>query len=281
MSTPAVTAPVTTHPPSAFGNDLQRFLTLTWVLAVTDFKLKFFGSALGYLWSLVRPLLLFGVLYVVFTKVFKVGADITYYPVYLLTSIILWTLFAETTTGCVTCLVDRENLLRKIRFPRMVIPLAVALTALFNFSLNLVVVAIFIVIQGVEPQATWLLMPLLVVVLIVLATGAGMLVSALYVRYRDVQPIWDVVLQVLFYATPILYVATKLPPSVIHIAMLNPLACVTSQMRHWLLDPGAPSAGELLGAEWKLIIPAAITAGVFALGLWVFRREAPRIAEDL
>ena len=132
------------------------------MLAVTDFKLRFFGSALGYVWTLMRPLLLFGVLYFVFTEVVRLGDDIEHYPVYLLTSIVLFTFFSETTSRGVTSLVERENLLRKVRFPRLVIPLSVALHALFNLGLNLIVVFVFVLASGIEPRVSWLeLIPLL------------------------------------------------------------------------------------------------------------------------
>ena len=91
---------------------------------------------LGYLWSLARPLLLFGVLYVVFSHVAKVGADVAYYPVYLLSAIVLFTFFSEATGLAVTSLVAREALLRKVHFPRMVVPLSVVLTSLFNLGMN-------------------------------------------------------------------------------------------------------------------------------------------------
>ncbi len=282
MSTHAASVrSVTSHGPSAFGDDLRRFASLTWILAVTEFKLTFFGSALGYLWSLMKPLMLFGVLYLVFTNVFKLGTEVEFYPVYLLAGIVMWSYFLETTSGCVNCLVNRENLLRKIRFPRMVIPLSVAVTATFNFGLNLIAVGVFVLIQGVPVRASWLLLPLLVVVLVVLAVGIGMLLSALFVRYRDIAPIWDVCCQVLFYGTPILYVATKIPPSFLQISMANPLAVLTTQMRRWLLDPAAPGAGTLAGSPAFLLIPLGITVGLFILGLVVFSREAPRVAEDL
>ena len=149
--------------PSALGDDLRRFVALTYTLAVTDFKLRFFGSALGYVWTLMRPLLLFGVLYVVFTEIVKFGGGVEHYPVYLLMAIVLFTYFSETTSRCVTSLIERENLLRKMRFPRMVIPLSVALHALFNLGLNLIVVFIFVLASGIEPRPEWLeLIPLIV-----------------------------------------------------------------------------------------------------------------------
>jgi ABC-2 type transport system permease protein len=267
--------------PSALGEDLRRFVSLTFTLAATDFKLRFFGSALGYLWTLMRPLMLFGVLYFVFTEVVKFGEGVKHYPVYLLASIVLFTFFSETTGRGVTSLMERENLLRKVRFPRLVIPLSVALHALFNLCLNLVVVFVFVFASGIEPRMSWLELPFLILLLVVLSTGMTMLLSALYVRYRDMQPIWEVLLQVLFYASPVIYVISTLPDSIEREAMASPIAAVLTQMRHALIDPDAPTAADAIGGGVRLLIPLAVTVAVFALGAWVFAREAPRIAEDL
>jgi ABC-2 type transport system permease protein len=266
--------------PFAVGQDWRRFRALAYTLAATDFKLRFFGSALGYLWTLIRPLLLFGVLYVVFAKVLKLG-NVPFYPAYLLTSIVLWTFFAEATAASVSALTMRENLLRKIRFPRMVIPVAVALTSLFNLAANFVAVLVFVFATGVEPRLTWLEMPLLIALLGMLVTGVGMLLSALYVRFRDVQPIWDVLLQALFYATPIIYVVTRLPHTLQVLAMCNPVAAIITQMRHAFIDRRAPSAAAVIGGDFRLLIPIGVIVAVFALGLWVFNHETPRIAENL
>lgn len=279
MSTP--TARAERFGPSAFGNDLRRFWSLTLTLATTEFKLRFFGSALGYVWTLMRPLMLFGVLYLVFTEVVRFGEEVDHYPVYLLTAIVLFTYFSEATGGSVPSLLNRESMLRKIRFPRMVIPLSVSLTSLFNLGMNLIAVFIFALANGVRPQWGWLELPLLIVILVVLATGVGMLLSALFVRYRDIEPIWDVVTQLLFYGSPVLYVISALPDSVERILLANPIAAVLTEMRHALLDPDAPTAAAAIGGAPRLLIPAAIVVGVFVLGLWVFNREAPRIAENL
>jgi ABC-2 type transport system permease protein len=276
-----VKAAATYQGPSALGDDLRRFLSLTWVLAVTDFKLSFFGSVLGYFWSLMRPLMLFGVLYVVFTQFIRFGDDIKHYPVYLLTAIVLWTYFEEATSGAVPSAVTRENLLRKVRFPRMVIPLSVALTALFNLGMNLLAVLVFVLASGVEPRVSWVQFPLLIGILVILATGLAMLLSALYVRYRDIAPIWDVTLRVLFYASPVLYVIGTVPDSVERKLGASPIASVLTQMRHAVIDPAAPTAAEALGGPERLLIPAAAVVCTFALGLWVFNREAPRLAENL
>jgi ABC-2 type transport system permease protein len=273
---------VTPRPtPSALGGDLRRFWSLTYTLAATDFKLRFFGSALGYVWTLMRPLLLFGVLYFVFTEVVRFGGGIENYPVYLLAAIMLFTFFSETTARGVTSLVERENLLRKVRFPRMVIPLSVTLNAMFNLGLNLIVVFVFVLASGIEPRWTWLELIPLIALLVVLATGITMLLSALYVRYRDMQPIWEVALQMLFYASPVIYVTTALPDSIERESMASPITAVLTQMRYALIDPNAPTAADLIGGTARLLIPLGVVVVVFAVGLWVFMREAPRIAENL
>jgi len=274
--------------PSAFGGGIHRFWSLTLMLARTEFKLRFFGSIFGYLWTLVRPLLFFGVLLFVFTKLLHVNSTaVPHYPEYLLESIILFTYFQETTNGCVASLVVRENLLRKVRFPRLVVPLSVALTCLFNLGMNLIVVFIFIVASGVEPMISWLELPLLVLMLVLISTGVGMMLSALYVRFRDIQPIWEVVSQVLWYATPILYTVQTASKhdifgiSFARILVINPLGAIVTQARKALLDPAAPSAARAIGGDLRLLIPLSISAGVFAIGLWYFKREAPLISEKL
>lgn len=270
--------------PSAFGDDFRRFFNLTWTLAVTDFKLRYFGSVLGYVWSLMRPLLFFGVLYAVFTQVFNLGKGVYGYPVYLLTGIMLWTFFLEATAGCVVCLVGREGLLRKMRFPRLVIPIAVVLTALFNLATNSVAVVVFALASGHMPRVTWLELPVLVALLAILALGVGMVLSVLYVRFRDIQPIWEVVAQALFYATPIIWPLSRLSPSqhlLQHAVLSNPIAAIQVQMYKSFINPSAPSALEAVGGGLRLMLPVGLIVIVFGLGVWLFNREAPRIAENL
>jgi ABC-2 type transport system permease protein len=268
--------------PSALGGSPRRFVYLALTLAVTEFKLRFFGSALGYLWQLVRPLMLFGVLYLVFTQFVKVGGRVPFYPVVLLGNIVLFTFFQEGT-GAVGSVVDRESLVRKIHFPRMAIPVSVVLTAGFNLALNLCVVLVFALASGVTPRWSWLQAPLLVALLAVLVLGLAMLLSALYVRYRDVKPIWEVVLQALFYATPVIYAVEALgvSPRIRELIMMNPIAAILEQFRHAVIDPGAPTAAEAAGGTVHLLVPLAILVAAFAVGYRVFDRAAPRIAEHL
>ena len=277
---PALGRPI--RGPSALDGDLRRFAHLTWTLAVSDFRLRFFGSALGYFWQLMRPLLLFGVLYVVFTQAIKLGAEVKYFPAVLLTSIVLYTFFAEATNNAVTAVVDREQLVRKIQFPRLVIPATAVITASFNLALNFLVILVFALASGVRPHADWVQVPLILLALFALAIGAAMLLSALYVRFRDVKPIWDVMLQVLLYGSPVIYAIETIDSrEAQQIIMLNPLAAIMQQMRHALIDPDAMTAATAAGGWTRLLIPAGITIGLVLLGFWYFNREAPRIAEEL
>jgi ABC-2 type transport system permease protein len=269
--------------PSALGGDLRRMVHLSVTLAVMEFKLRFFGSVLGYLWQLMRPLLLFGVLYVVFTEFVRLGEGVPFYPAVLLTGIVLFTFFSDATSRSVTSVADRENLVRKIEFPRLVVPLSVLLISYFNLLLNLLAVLVFVFATGVSPRVEWLALPLLLVPLGLFAGGLAMLLSALYVRFRDVQPIWEVLLQVLFYGSPILYVLEILPSEQLQhlVIRFNPIATILVQARHSLIDETAPNAWDAAGGMIYLAIPAAIVLGVLVLGFWVFNHEAPRIAEEL
>jgi ABC-2 type transport system permease protein len=285
MSARAVAAPPRAKEirgPSALGGEWRRFVNLTWIIASTEFRLSYFGSVLGYLWSLMRPLMLFGVLYVVFSQVIKFGGGIHNYPVLLLMNIVLFSFFIDATQASVTSVMTHEKLVRKMQFPRMVIPLSTVLTASLNLAVNLIAVFVFLLAYGVAPRWTWLLLPLIVVPLVVLAAGAAMLLSSLYPRFRDVQPIWSVISTLLFYGSPVLYVVDNLHSKVFEKLLLcNPIGSLLEQARHWLVDPTAPSAVHAIGGWTWFAIPAALLVGTFVLGLWVFNHEAPRIAERI
>jgi len=272
---------VVNHGPSAVGTDPRRFFNLVYTLAITDFKLKFFGSVLGYLWSLIRPLMLFTVLYLVFSKVAKFDSDIHNYPTYLLTAIMLWFYFVEITSISVTSLIDRESLLRKTIFPMLVIPLSVALTAFFNLCANLIVIFVFVFVTGLEPNVDWLQMPLIILFITIFSLGVGMILSSLYVKYRDIQPAWDSLMQVLFYSSPILYIATTYPDSVRDYALSSPMAAAIAQMGHAFIDPSSPAVTSIYSSPYVVLIPVATVVLTFALGVWTFLRATPTIAENL
>jgi ABC-2 type transport system permease protein len=275
--------------PQALTADWSRFWHLTFNIARTQWKLRFFGSILGYLWQLMRPLLMFGVLWLFFTQLAHVGqgqgAGSNHYGAQLLGSIVLFSFFAESTGGAVRSVVDNEVLVRKIQFPRMVIPLSVVLLAMFNLALNLIVVFIFALASGVRPMLSWLELPLLVVMLAVFSAGVAMLLSSLYVYFRDVAPIWEVASQILFYASPVIVplvtIQKKVSATVLHLYMLSPLATVLQQFRHAVVTHATPSAAEALGGQAALLGPIALVLAVFALGFVVFNRTAPHVAENL
>jgi ABC-2 type transport system permease protein len=273
-----------TYGPSALGGGLRRFVELTLTLARTDFKLRYFGSVLGYVWSLMRPLLFFGVIYLFFTKIINLSKGIPHYGLYLLTGIVLWNYLGEATGNCVACLVARESMLRKVRFPRMAIPLAVSLTAAFNLAMNFITVLVFALASGLTPTASWLWLIPITLGFMVLATGIGMFLSASYVRYRDVQPMWDVGLQAWFYLSPIMYSAATyakhLGKTGASLAMINPIATMLSEAGHAFISPTLPSATRVAGV-WPVIVAIALIFAVFTIGWWFFTREAPRVAENL
>jgi ABC-2 type transport system permease protein len=267
--------------PSALGGGTRRALELLYLIAATDFKKHYFGTALGYLWSIARPLMLFGVLLAVFTQVFRLGSEVPHYPVLLLFNIVLFGFFQEATGAAVTSIVGQEGVVRKTQFPRLVIPLAVVLTSLFNLGLNLVVVFVFLLAFGVTPMWTWLLLPVILALLILVTVAVSLIVSSLYPRFRDLAIIWTVLSTVLFYASPVLYPLEKVPDTLRDVIMLNPLASLLELARKWIIDPDAPGPAQLAGGYAALLPAVVIFVALCVVGLWVFNREAPRIAEEL
>jgi ABC-type polysaccharide/polyol phosphate transport system ATPase subunit/ABC-type polysaccharide/polyol phosphate export permease len=270
-----------TYRPAAVGDDLGRLATVTSALAITEFRMKYLDSALGYVWAVMRPLLFFLVLYAVFDNIANLGSGVEHYGIYVLAAVIMWTFFAETVTGSVTCLATSEGLLRKLRFPQLAIPLSVSARALLNFGVNSLVVLAFVVASGLGPRWSWLELPLLAALLALLAIGLGTLLSVLYVRYRDTYEVWGLAQQLLFFGSPIIYTAGRYPEQAQEVLSLSPLAAIFTQMRHALIDPSAPTAAESVGGTAMLLVPLGIVFGFLALGLWLFSREAPRVAERL
>jgi ABC-2 type transport system permease protein len=267
--------------PTALGGGWNRSLDLLYLIAVTEFKKTYFGTALGYLWSLARPLMLFGVLLAVFTQIFRIGSLVQHYEVLLLFNIVLFGFFQEATLTAVQSIVNQEAVVRKTQFPRLVIPLAVVLTSAFNLGLNLIVVFVFILAFGVEPTWTWLLFPVVLALLFVLTTAVSMIVSSLYPRFRDMAIIWTVLATVLFYGSPVLYPIEVVPETLRDFLLINPLTPLFELARVWVIDPGAAGPVEAAGGVDGLLAPMVIYAAVCVLAVWIFNREAPRIAEQL
>ena len=274
--------------PQALTSDWRRFWHLTFNIAKTNWKMRFFGSFLGYIWQFIRPLLLFGVLYVFFTKIGHVNSTAGVGPDYgvqLLGAIVLFTYLQEATMNSVRCVVDHEALVRKVEFPRMVIPLSYVLLATFNLLGNLIVVLVFALATGVSPMATWVeLIPILVMEAI-FAAGLAMLLSTMFVYFRDIQPIWEVVMQILFYASPVIItlytVQSKLSSLLVKIYMFNPMAVIIQQFKHAFISHTVDGAAYYLGGYKWMLVPIGIVVATFVLGFFAFNRAAPYVADNL
>jgi ABC-2 type transport system permease protein len=272
--------------PTALGDDPRRLWQLAYTLASTDFKLKFFGSFLGYLWQLVNPLMLFGVLFVVFSFALSLDQGVRYFPVALLLGIVLFSFLSEATSSAVRSLVQRENLVRKVDFPRLAVPMASVMTSVFNLGLNLVPVWVFLLASGGRPRVAWLGFVVVIAVLVLFVFGLAMLLSIAFVRFRDIEPIWNVVQQVLFYTSGVFFTVDAIAQQkhgqlFVDLLFCNPFAAILASARHVLVDPSWEAPWQAVSSEWLLLIPAAQIVGSVVFGFLLFRAQAPKVAEDL
>jgi ABC-2 type transport system permease protein len=264
--------------PSAFGGDTSRIWPLVKMLAVQDVRRTYLRTRLGWLWAVLRPLLLFGVIFMFLRSVLRVFVD----PVLLLLNIVLFQFFLDVASASVRSAVRRENLVRKMQFPRIVIPLSILAAALFTLAVNFAIVMIFVLASGTDPTLSWLLFPLAIVVLAAFACGLGMILSVTYVSFRDVEPAWGLIGRSLFYLSPILFTIETVDSETLrNLISLNPLAPILEQARVWLLDPAAPTALEAVSNGLILLVPLAIVLGCVIGGVWIYDRRAPFIAEAL
>lgn len=258
----------------------RNYWNLILQLTLTEFKLKYAGSVLGYFWSIIKPLLLFVVLYTVFTLVFKLGKDVPNYPVYLLIGIVTWTFFVESTLNGMNAIVGRGDLIRKINFPKIAIVLSSALTSLLTFILNFLVVFVFLFITDIELSLSILILPLLIVELLFYILGISLILATLYTKFRDFSHIWELFLQVLFYLTPILYPISLVPEKFQKIVMINPLAQIIQDIRWSLVSHKTVTSWEVLGMPLALVC-LGLVAFVFILGFWFFSSSAKNFAEEI
>lgn len=250
-------------------------------LVKTDFKIRYQGSALGYIWSLLRPFLLFITLYFVFAKFLKVGNQVPHYPVYLLLGIVLWNFFTEVTAGSVSSIVGKGDLLRKINFPKYVIIISISISALINLALNGVIIAIFMVAGHVSISWSSLAIIPLIVELYIAALAMAFLLSAAFVRYRDVSYVWEVILQAAFYATPILYPLTRVPHAIGRILILNPMAQIIQDARYSLVSHQTITISNVYGGDYYIwFIPIGLTLIILILSSAYFRSRSKSFAEE-
>jgi len=251
-------------------------------LVKTDFKLRYQGSLLGYLWSLLKPLFLFGILYIVFVKIVRVNYGVENSGGYLLLGIVLWSFFAELTSGSVTSIVGKGDLLRKINFPKGVIVLATGFSALVNLTLNLTIVAIFIIIGGSSINFGIFIVPLLLMQLFILSLGIGFFLSASYVRLRDISHIWEVIMQALFYLTPILFPVAFAPLWLQKILILNPLAQLVQDLRYILISHSTVTIDDVyIDRPYIRLVPVLITLLVFITSVYYFKSRSKYFAEEV
>ncbi len=261
----------------------KRNLVLLKELTKTDFKLRYQGSVLGYLWALLRPLMMFAILYIVFAKLLRFGGDIPHYPVYLLTGTVLWSFFTECSQQGIQAMVGRGDLIRKISFPKYIVTVSTTLTAVINLLINLVVIVIFALINGVTPSWTWLLVVPLVAELYLLALGIAFLLGSINVKYRDIGSIWDVIIQALFYAVPIIYPITMVAETSVwaaKIILLNPIAQVVQDIRWSLITPATTTTISFMNG-WAELFAIGLVFIIFVIGALVFRKRSRFFAEEI
>lgn len=252
-------------------------------LVITDFKLRYQGSVLGYLWSILKPLFLFAIMYVVFGMLVKLGS-VEHYSVYLLLGIVLWNFFAEATSQGLNSIVMRGDMLRKISFPKYIIVISTSISALVNLAFNLIIVAILLVINGVTFHWSALLTPLFILEIYVFALGIAFFLATLNVKYRDTGHIWEIIMQAAFYGTPIIYplsiVIAKSEMIAKLMMVINPVAQAIQDARYVLITRESITTSSLAGS-WLVLVPLTIVAVVFIGGILYFNKHSKYFAEKI
>ena len=270
--------------PAAFGGEARRFFQLLWLISKTELRTRYQGAAFGMTWAVLEPLLLFGIMYAVFSSVLRFGGNVPHYAPMLLMNIMLYrAIFAASTSRATLSVVAREGIVRKTQFPRIIIPLSVVFTSMLLFSADCIVLLVFLLADGADPLWTWLLFPVIIFGFLLITVGMSLLLSSLYVRFRDTQPIWSVISLIFFYGSPIIFPAEALPSALRGaLFFINPFVPLLEQARIWITDPGAPPITEVAhGPVHGLLVPALVYVSVCVLGAWYFIRRAPKVAEEV
>ena len=260
----------------------QSNLNLTRELAVTAFKLKYTGSVLGYAWSLVKPLLIFGMTYLVFAVFLLKGrtSRAENFPVELLLGVVVWTFFADATISSVSAIAGNGHMIRKAYFPRWIPVVASTLSATMTLAVNMALMfAVGIPLGWFHVGLQTLLLPLLFVELYFLVVGIALLLSALFVFYRDLGHVWEISLQLLFYGSAIVFPFTLLSPRFRTLLAFNPVAQIVEDMRRAVVTTAIPWSTQILGS-WAFV-PFLAVSVIFGLGFYVFRRLTPRFGEAI
>ena len=267
-----------------FFEKYRYSLILLRELVITEFKLRYQGSVLGYLWSLLKPIFLFTILYFVFVYFLKVGSDIPNWPVAMLLGIVLWTFFAEVTNNGLGSVVARGDMIRKINFPKYVILLSSSISAFINLLLNFIIIGVFMAISGVELSWSGLLVFWYVFLLFVFGIGLAFFLSAVYVKLRDMNYIWEIIMQAMFYGSAVVYpivIVLEQHAKVGKLILLSPVVDAIQGARHALIDSANPTLYSITGNVWYSCIPVLIVVTTVIFGAWYFKRKSPYFAENI
>lgn len=274
---------------------LSEHYRYSWVvlkeMVKTDFQLRYQGSFLGIAWSILKPLMLFCVMYMVFVRFLKFSDGTPTFPLVLLLGISLWNFFSEATSMGLNSITGRGDVLRKVDFPKIIIVISATIGSLIGLAINMCVVLLFCLLSG-QVHFTWrvLLLPINFIEFYILALGCALLLATMNVYFRDIQHIWDVLQQTLFYATPIIYplsmveqrLGEQYGPLIEKIMLLNPVAQIIQDIRHNLIAPDTtPTIWNLCHQWWIQLIPIAIVLLCVVLGLHVFKKHDWQFAEVL
>jgi ABC-2 type transport system permease protein len=269
--------------PSRATSGLAYYMRVLRVVGAIDFKAKYEGAVLGYVWSIAKPLAYFGVLWLVFAHLLRTGNQTQDFALFLLIGILLFTFFVESVSAMLPSIVEGGAILRRLAFPPILIPLSASVGICITFLVNMFAVVFFIAIQKVAPRTEWLVVPLLLAELYVFCAGLGLLVAALYVRFRDIGQVWEVASQLLFFACAIFYPIGILPVWAQKVAFLNPLVQIIQDVRHAILGgasgPNDVTAATVYAGAGGRVIPILVAIFVFVGGLAFFRREGRYFAE--
>jgi lipopolysaccharide transport system permease protein len=253
-------------------HELWSYRDLIIRLAWSDFKLRYKSSALGFFWSLLEPLLMLLVLYIVFSNLMRI--QVQYYQLFLLLGIILWNCLDRGTSMSILGIIGKPSLVQKVYFPRDILVISTSITALMMTALEFVVFIIFMAAFRVLPGMEVVYFPILIIFELILILGLSMALSALDVLFRDVQFIWRLIVQVGFFGTPILYPITIFPERYQWIVMLNPMAQIITMMRDCILYRTSPD-------PLNLGYLAIATLTVLLIGYIIFDRLEPIFAEAI
>ena len=256
----------------AASKTLKNYIELTWMIAKTDFKLRYYGSYFGYLWSLMKPLVLFGVMYVVFSVFMRF--DMEHYQLYLLLGIVLWNFFAEGTSSGVHALASRVSIIKKIYFPRIIVVIASSVSAFLGLFFNLIVFWLFLIISGVGFSWTILMFPLMLILVYLMVLGFSLILSALYIKLRDIHQIWELCIQMGFWLSPIVYPLYMVPEKYHTLLYINPMTGIIQYSRFVLVEHQMPPVEGLLYV-------AGVALLIFIIGFTTFQKLSPLAAEEL